>query len=367
MSVQKCFVPSNRQSLLISIMCMLNTYCKFNICNFCIHPLLLEDLAKDRVDVMKPREEGLSYTIDKLRSFDRENFEILAPMVDVVKIYSAFPLLIPDALLEKKIKFYHDYDIMVSTGSTLTEFAILEDAFDKFLKECVRVGFDIIEIGENNIELDKDKKKMITDSILSADLKFNWKIGKKDPRHQLRVDIALSKVEQAISVGAIKVILEANEGVNVGIYNESGAIRWNYLAALTAKYPPNTFIFEAPLESQQSALVAEFGQRVNLAEIAMDHVASVESQRRGFLSKSSFGMSFMQKEIGGGPASKFIYYLINTKYPIEQTDLISITRLPRRTIQSAIEDLRGQGFIIERNSLEDTRRKVYYPVQSEWL
>ena len=67
--------------------------------------LLLEDLAKDRVDANKPREEGLSYTIDKLRSFDKDNFEILAPMVDVVKIYSAFPLLIPDPLLEKKIKF----------------------------------------------------------------------------------------------------------------------------------------------------------------------------------------------------------------------------------------------------------------------
>lgn len=345
----------------------LGTNCKFNIRNFCIHPLLLKDLAKDRVDAKKPREEGLSYTVDKLRSFDKENLEILAPMIDVVKIYSAFPLLIPDPLLEKKIKFYHDYDIMVSTGSTLTEFAISEDAFDRFLKEAAGVGFDIIEIGENNIELDKDRKKKVTDSILSANLKFNCKIGKKDPRHQLRVDFALTKVEEAIGAGAKKVILEANEGYNVGIYNENGAIRWNYLAALTAKFPPSTFIFEAPLESQQSALVAEFGQRVNLAEIAVDHVASVESQRRGFLSKSSFGMSFMQKDIGGGPASKFIYYLINTKYPIEQTDLISITRLPRRTIQSAIEDLRGQGFIIERNSLEDTRRKVYYPVQSEWL
>ena len=328
---------------------------------------LLDELIKDRLDSKKPREEGLSYTIDKLRAFDRENFEIIAPMIDAVKIYSAFPLLIPDSFLKKKIKFYHGFDIMVSTGSTLTEYAISEDSFDEFLKESARVGFDIIEISENNIDLDKDRKNRLAESILAADLKFNWKIGKKDPRHQLRIDNALSKIEEALSVGAKKVILEANEGINVGIYNENGAIRWNYLAALTAKFPPNTFIFEAPLESQQSALVAEFGQRVNLAEIAMDHVASIESQRRGFLSKSSFGMSFMQKEIGGGPASKFIYYLINTKYPIEQSDLINITHLPRRTIQSAIEDLRDQGFIIERNSLDDTRRKVYYPVQSEWL
>jgi phosphosulfolactate synthase len=78
-------------------------------------------------------------------------------------------------------------------------------------------------------------------------------------------------------------------------------------------------------------------------------------------------MTFSQKEIGGGPASKFIYYLIKTKHPIEQGDLIGITHLPRRTVQSAIEDLKNQGFIIERNSLDDSRRKVYYPVKSEWL
>lgn len=328
---------------------------------------MLDDLVKDRVDAKKPRQEGLSYAIDKLRALDKENFEIIAPLIDLIKIYSAFPLLISNSLLQKKIDFYHEFDIKVSTGSTLTEFAISEDALDKFLKDCAKVGFDVVEIGENNIDLDKDKKIKISDSILSADLEFNWKIGKKDPRHQLRIDDALSKVGEALDVGAKKVILEANEGINVGIYNENGAIRWNYAAALTAKYPPSTFIFEAPLESQQSALVAEFGQRVNLAELSIDHIASVESQRRGFLSKSSFGMSLMQKEVGGGPAAKFIYYLINTKYPIEQSDLISITHLPRRTIQSAIEELRAQGFILERNSLEDTRRKVYYPVQSEWL
>ena len=107
--------------------------------------VLLDDLAKDRVDSKKPREEGLTLSIEKLRTFDRENFEILAPMIDVIKIYSAFPLLIPDSLLQKKIKFYHDCDIQVSTGSTLTEFAVSEDSFDKFLKESARVGFDIIE------------------------------------------------------------------------------------------------------------------------------------------------------------------------------------------------------------------------------
>lgn len=328
---------------------------------------MLDDLFKGRVDGKKPRQEGLTLTVDKLESFDRENFEILAAFIDQIKIYNTYPLLISNDLLQKRISYYHNFDIKVSTGSTLTEYAISENSFEKYIKECAKMGFDIIEIGENNVDIDIDEKKKISNSILSADLKFNWKIGKKDPRHQIGIDNTLLRIEDVIKVGAKKVILEANEGISVGIYDQNGSVIWNYVAALTAKYPPNTFIFEAPLPTQQSALIAEFGQRVNLGEINIDSVASVESQRRGFLSKSSFGVSFSQKEIGGGPASKFIYYLIKTKNPIEQGDLIGITHLPRRTVQSAIEDLKNQGFIIERNSLDDSRRKVYYPVKSEWL
>lgn len=328
---------------------------------------MLDDLVKERVDDKKPRQEGLTFTVDKLESFDKDNFEILAPFIDQIKIYNTYPLLISDKLLRKRISFYHDYGIEVSTGSTLTEYAISENSLDDFIKECSRIGFDIIEIGENNNDLDVDKKKRISDSIHSKELKLNWKIGKKDPRHQIGIDATLSKIDEAIKVGAKKIILEANEGINVGIYDQNGSIIWNYVAALTTKYPPSTLVFEAPLAMQQSSLIAEFGQRVNLAEIIIDNVASVESQRRGFLSKASFGMTFSQKEIGGGPASKFIYYLIKTKHPIEQGDLIGITHLPRRTIQSAIEDLKNQGFIIERNSLDDSRRKVYYPIKSEWL
>jgi phosphosulfolactate synthase len=328
---------------------------------------MLDDLFKERVDGKKPRQEGITLTVDKLESFDRENFEILAAFIDQIKIYNTYPLLISNDLLQKRISYYHNSDIKVSTGSTLTEYAISENSLEKYIKECAKMGFDIIEIGENNIDIDIEKKKKISNSILSADLNFNWKIGKKDPRHQIGIDNTLLRIEDVIKVGAKKVVLEANEGISVGIFDQNGSVIWNYVAALTAKYPPNTFIFEAPLPTQQSALIAEFGQRVNLAEINIDNVASVESQRRGFLSKSSFGMSFSQKEIGGGPASKFIYYLIKTKSPIEQSDLIGITHLPRRTVQSAIEDLKNQGFIIERNSLDDSRRKVYYPVKSEWL
>lgn len=339
-----------------------------NTCLFCIYIAnLLEEYAKNRVDVKKPRTEGLTFIIDRLEGLDKENLEILAPFVDVVKIYGVLPLLIPEETLKRKIKFYHDHQIKVSTGSTISEYVIAENAFEKFVEQAAKIGFDIIEVGENSADLNFEQKRKITDSILSKKLDFQWKVGKKDPRHQLPLDGIISKIEEAVKLGSDKVVIEANEGVNVGIYDEKGSIKWNFVGALTTKFPPRTFIFEAPLELQQSALIAEFGQRINLAEVRIDAVSGVESQRRGFPTKAAFSVAHLTKNPEGSPAAKFVYFIMKSKHPIDQVELMNMTNLPRRTIQSAIEELKSQGLIIERSSLEDARKKVYTPVMFEWL
>jgi phosphosulfolactate synthase len=351
---------------------------------------MLKDLVKERLDCIKPRKEGLSYITDRLHAIDADNFEILSPMIDVVKIYGVIPLLVPQEIIQKRIKFYHDHDILVSTGSTVTEYAILENSFEIFVEEAEKLGFDIIEVGENSIDIKLEQKQKIINTILSRNLKYHWKMGRKDPRHQLGIGKTLEKIEELMKIKHInegasrggdnnnsnvnnnisldnKIILEANEGFNVGIYDEKGLVKWGFIEALTANYPPSNFIFETPLESQQSAMIAEFGQRVNLAAITLNAVIQVESQRRGFLSKSSYDVSYNRKEPEGGPSSKFIYYIIKTKHPIEQGELITLTHLPRRTIQNAIDELKQQGLVTEKNSLGDTRKKVYSPIHSDWL
>ncbi|HET7147470.1 MAG TPA: phosphosulfolactate synthase [Candidatus Nitrosopolaris sp.] len=324
-------------------------------------------MAKNRLDSQKPRKEGLTYVIDRFQGLDKENFQILAPFIDVVKIHGALPLLASDTLLKRKIKFYQDLGVEVSTGSTITEFAILEHSFERLAKEAAGIGFDTIEIGENSADISMERKTKIMDMATSLDINVQWKVGRKDPRHQLNAEEISYKIGDALKLGSKKVVLEANEGVSVGIYDEKSLIKWNLIGALTAKFPPSTFIFEAPIESQQSALIAEFGQRVNLAEIHPESVASVESQRRGFLSKAAFGVSYLRKDPEGGPAAKFIYYIIKTKHPIEQSDLISLSHLPRRTVQVAIDELKAQGLIVGRNSLDDARKRVYVPIHSDWL
>jgi phosphosulfolactate synthase len=328
---------------------------------------LLDDLVKKRVDSKKPREQGLTYVTDKLYSTNVEDWELIAPFVDVVKIHGALPLLASDSGIAKKIKFYHDLDIRVSAGNTLSEYAIMQNSFDRFAKEVSKLEFDIIEIGENIIDLTFEKKKKIHEIAESYDLEIQWKVGKQDPRHQLSVEELISKIEEILKLDSKKIILEANQGMGVGIYDEQGNIKWSMVGLITNKYPPNKFIFETPIEFQQFGLIAEFGERVNLSELDMDAVASVESERRGILSEPTFGTVTLREEPAGGPAAKFIYYLIKTKNPIEQSELIMLSQLPRRTVQNAVEDLRNQGLIIERTSLDDARKRIYYPVRSQWL
>ncbi len=329
---------------------------------------MLDSLIENRVDHKKPRHEGITYIIDRFQGFDRENFEIISPFVDIVKIYGAYPLLISDGQLIKRINFYHDNNILVSTGSTLTEYALRENVFKKFVEESKIAGFDIIEISENNIHLSLDEKKKITKTIESHDLRHQWKIGRKDPRRQLTVDETIRRANEALEINQReKIILEANLGYNVGPYDEKGDVKWNLLSAITSKIQPNKIIFEAPLEIQQAVLIAEFGQRVNLGEVKLENVASIESQRRGFLSKASFSINPVKKGPNGSPATKFIYHIIRNKHPIEQSEIIYMTNLPRRTVQASVEELRNQGLIIEKNSLDDTRKKVYNLVKDEWV
>jgi phosphosulfolactate synthase len=123
---------------------------------------LLEDYAKNRVDGKKPRKEGRTYVIDKLQGLDKENFEAIAPFVDAVKIYGVLPLILPEPVLQRKIKFYQDLGVKVSTGSTISEYMVAENAFDKFVAAAATIGFDIIEIGENSLDLTFEQKKKIT-------------------------------------------------------------------------------------------------------------------------------------------------------------------------------------------------------------
>ncbi len=167
--------------------------------------IMLDSLTENRVDHKKPRREGITYIIDKFQGFDRENFEIISPFIDMVKIYGAYPLLISSEHLKKRIDFYHQNNVLVSTGSTLTEYAIRENVFEKFIEQSKISGFDIIEISENNIHISLEEKKKIIKIMESYNLRHQWKIGKKDPRRQLTFEETIKKITDSLEINQEKI------------------------------------------------------------------------------------------------------------------------------------------------------------------
>ncbi|MCI4346059.1 MAG: phosphosulfolactate synthase, partial [Thermoplasmata archaeon] len=190
-------------------------------------------------------------------------------------------------------------------------------------------------------------------------LEFLIEVGKKNPQNQLSLRETLDRVDQARKLKPRKVILESREsGKGVGIYDGEGAIKWDWVRSIVSDHPVEEHIFEAPQESQQIALLMELGKETNLGNVSLSSVAPLASQRLG-LRGDTFGALRSSRPVKGPPATKFLYFLLETYRGLDQSELVRLSRLPRRTVQSALMELRRQGLVREGVSLVDSRRREY--------
>jgi phosphosulfolactate synthase len=248
--------------------------------------------------------------------------------------------------------------VKVSTGGTLLEIALAKGKGSQIIRAARKVGFDIIEISEGITEIGERKQSLIAE-IVSNGLEYVIEVGKKDPKNQLSIEETVSGIQKAISLGSRYVIIEGREsGRSVGIYDEDGAVKWNWVEAISGRFANNQLMFEAPLEEQQAALIVYFGSNVNLGNIAFRSIGALETQRQQ-LRGDTFGMIKASGNIAGSPATKFVYYLIQSNKFLDQTVMMQMSGLPRRTIQSSLDSLVNQNAIRETRDPNDTRRKVY--------
>jgi len=309
--------------------------------------------------VERPRPRGVTHVLDRLQRISPEEVEYLAPYFDVAKIGWGLPLLLPRDKLKERIRLYHDHAIEVSTGGTLLEYAVVHDRVPQMISEARELGFDIIEISSGIIELSQAQIDQLAQQVRAAEVDFYVEVGKKDPQHQLSLKETNSQIGRARALKPRQVIVESREsGRSVGIYDSDGAIKWDWVRSILAEHPVEELIFEAPLEAQQVQLLRELGADVNLGNVALGSVAPLASERLG-LRGETFGTIRHAKAVKGPPAAKFLYFLLETYRGLDQTQLAHMSRLPRRTVQSALESLRRQGLVQEAISLHDSRRREY--------
>ncbi len=313
----------------------------------------------DAPKVQRPRTTSVTHVLDRLQPITPQEIGDLAPYIDVAKIGWGLPLLLPRDRVRARIKTYQDEGIEVSTGGTLLEYAFAQNRVAAFIDEARGLGFDLIEISSGILELSPTQIARLADAVRERSLPYFVEVGKKDPQHQLSLKETILQIAHARSLRPRKVIVESREsGRAVGIYDSDGAIKWDWVRSILAEHPREELIFEAPMETQQIQLLRELGGDVNLGNVALGSVAPLASERLG-LRGETFGTIRTSRNVKGPPAAKFLYFLLESYRGLDQSQLAQMSRLPRRTVQSALESLRQQGLVQESISLHDSRRREY--------
>lgn len=317
-------------------------------------------LTLDRTDNEKPRLEGITSIIDKLQPLDIENFKNIVSYVDSVKIPQSCFLLYSPTELERRIKFYHEHNISVAIDSKITDYALTNNTLNEYLREILSFGFNIIEV-EVNMNNNFDDNQKITEISNSFGIELQWKFNKKNSGNNIYHNNIFEKIRELLKISKTKMILEIDQKVDLNILNKS--TDWRFISSLISTYSQSNFIFETDIESLQINLISKFGERVNLGLIDPFQVGLIEWSRRKDYSKleKSFDKqsTFNVRNISGGPSVKFIYFILKSLHPIDQTELMRISELPRRTVQTSISELKRQGVIFEILDPKDARKKIY--------
>ena len=112
-------------------------------------------------------------------------------------------------------------------------------------------------------------------------------VGSKDDTRIMAPYRWVELIQKELEAGAWKVIAEARESGNVGIFRHDGEVRMGLIDEIAHAVAPNQILFEAPRKDQQVWFVRRFGPNVNLGNIAPEDVLSLETIRLGLRSDTA--------------------------------------------------------------------------------
>ena len=228
----------------------------------------------------KPRSNGLTMIMDKGLSLNEaENMIVLkSELTDIVKLGFGTSLLTRN--IDKKISLYREAGIDVYTGGTLFEAFIVRNQLDDFYRLMDKLKLEMVEVSDGCIQMEHEKKCELIYK-LSKDFKVISEIGSKDESLTIEDDKWVSYMKKELEAGSWKVIAEAREGGNVGMFETDGEIKEQLIKKITKEIDESNILWEAPLKKQQVWFINELGANVNLGNISPNSIISLECLRLG--------------------------------------------------------------------------------------
>lgn len=228
----------------------------------------------------KPRQYGFTMVMDKGMSCrETEDFlSVAGEHTDIVKLGWGTSFVTPN--LEDKLKIYSDANMPVYFGGTLFEAFVARGQFDDYRKVLDKYGMEFCEVSDGSLEMNHDDKLNYI-SKLAEQVTVLSEVGSKDVDKIIPPYQWIELMQSELEAGAWKVIGEAREGGNVGLFRSSGEVRSGLVQEILTKIPFEKILWEAPQKAQQVWFIKLLGTNVNLGNIAPHEAIPLETIRLG--------------------------------------------------------------------------------------
>src|SRR5881296_1536351 len=131
----------------------------------------------------KPRKRGLTeirgpYYSAIGRRYLEDLFETMGAYVDSLKFAGGSFTLMPEKAVREIIDLCHKHDVLVSTGGFIERVLVQGgDAVRRYVAECKKLGFDIIEISAGVVSIPTDDWLRLIELVCKSGLKTKPEVG----------------------------------------------------------------------------------------------------------------------------------------------------------------------------------------------
>ena len=207
--------------------------------------------------------------------------EVGGEYMDIVKLGWATSFVTPN--LKEKLQIYKSNGIPTYFGGTLFEAFVIRDALEDYVRLLEKYEMTFAEVSDGSIDLPHDKKCEIIRKLANYVTVLS-EVGSKDVDKVIPPYKWIQLMQAELDAGAWKVIGEAREGGNVGLFRSSGEVRSGLVEEILTQIPSEKIIWEAPQREQQVWFIKLLGTNVNLGNISQSELIPLETLRLGLRS-----------------------------------------------------------------------------------
>jgi phosphosulfolactate synthase (CoM biosynthesis protein A) len=257
----------------------------------------------------KPRKHGLTeirgpYYSVVGRRYLEDLFETMGVYVDSLKFAGGSFTLMPEQAVRGIIDLCHKHDVLVSTGGFIERVLVQGgDAVRRYVAECKKLGFDIIEISAGFVSIPTDDWLRLIELVCKSGLKAKPEVGIQfgaggaTAASELRAEgtrdpnSAVAQAKRFLEAGAHIIMIESE-----GITENVDPWRTDVPAKFIDEIGLEKLMFEAADPDVFAWYIKNYGADVNLF---VDHsqIVQLECLRAGIWgTKSLWGRVVSYKE-----------------------------------------------------------------------